>query len=73
LNLACQAAIEVYDPLRKKKTIRTRLTDIEHFSDFSGSEDSHDEEDSDYKEDDEYAEELSDVMNRSNAILNVIH
>jgi hypothetical protein len=68
LNLACQAAIEVYDPLRKKKTIRTRLTDID---DFSGSEDSRDEEDSDYEEEDEYAEELGDVTNRSNVILKV--
>ncbi len=67
LNLACQAAIEVYDPTRTKKTSRTRLVaDIE---DFSGSEDSHDEEDPDYENDD-YAEELGDVKNLSNAVLN---
>jgi hypothetical protein len=70
LNLACQAAIEVYDPTRKNKTSRIRLlADIE---DFSGSEDSHDEEDPDYNEEDDYAEELKDVKNLSNAVLNVI-
>ena len=63
LNLACQTAIEVYDPTRKRKTSRIRLAaDIE---DFSGSEDSHDEEDADYEE------ELKDVKNYSNAVLNV--
>ena len=68
LNLACQAAIEVYDPTRKKKTSRIRLA--EDVEDFSGSEDSHDEEDPDYEHDD-YEEELKDVKNLSNAILNV--
>jgi hypothetical protein len=77
LNLACQAAIEVYDPSRKKKTVRTKLVPVD---DFSGSEDSQDEEDEDYAEDsqdeededyekDEYAEELQEVKNRSNVIL----
>ena len=65
LNLACQAAIEVYDPFRKTKTKRIRLTsDLE---DFSGSEDSHDEEDQNYEED-QYANELKEVDNRSNVI-----
>jgi hypothetical protein len=67
LNLACQAAIEVYDPARKKKTSRIRLVDIE---DFSGSEDSHDEEDPDYADDD-YSQELKDVNTLCNAVLNV--
>jgi hypothetical protein len=38
LNLACQAAIQVYDPYRKTKTSRIRL--VEDIEDFSGSEDS---------------------------------
>jgi hypothetical protein len=68
LNLACQAALEVFDPTRKKKTARIRLA--EDVEDFSGSEDSHDEEDPDYEEDD-YEGELKDVKNYSNAVLNV--
>lgn len=52
LNLACQAAIEVYDPRRKSKVTRIRLVNDDDFSNFSGSEDSHDEEDLDYLEDD---------------------
>lgn len=67
LNLACQAAIEVYDPARKNKTSRIRLVDIE---DFSGSEDSHDEEDPDYADDD-YSQELKDVNTLCNAVFNV--
>jgi hypothetical protein len=69
LNLACQAAIEVYDPARKQKTKRSRLIEEFDFVTFSGSEDSHDEEDPDYL--DEYEEELKNVDNRSNAIFNV--
>jgi hypothetical protein len=69
LNLACQAAIEVYDPKRKKGTERIRLVKDSDLESFSGSEDSHDEDDSDYE--DEYEEELKDVENRSNAIGNV--
>lgn len=67
LNLACQAAIEVYDPFRKNKTVRTRL--VSDLDDFSGSEDSQDEEDEDFE--DEYAEELRDVNNLSNVIVKV--
>jgi hypothetical protein len=85
LNLACQSAIEVYDPTRKKKTSRIRL--VEDIEDFSGSEDSHDEEDPDYADDDyaqelsdeedpdyeadDYAQELKDVKPLCNAVLNV--
>ena len=68
LNLACQAAIKVYDPTHKKMTTRIRLTtDIED----SGSEDSHDEEDPDFVDDqmEQHREELEDVSNKSNAIL----
>jgi hypothetical protein len=68
LNLACQAAIEVYDPFRKKKASRIRLVD---FEDFSGSEDSNDEDDPNYDDEDEYAEELKGVDNRCNAVMNV--
>jgi hypothetical protein len=64
LNLACQAAIKVYDPSRKKKTVRTKLVRVD---DFSGSEDSQDEPDEDY-ENDEYAKEIQEVENRSNVI-----
>jgi hypothetical protein len=55
LNLSCQAAIQVYDPSRKKKTSRIRL--VEDIEDFSGSENSNDEEDPDYRNDN-YAEEF---------------
>lgn len=69
LNLACQAAIEVYDPFRKTKTSRIGLiSDIEN---FSGSEDSHDEEDLDYQEEEDYSKELKGVQNQSNVIANV--
>jgi hypothetical protein len=67
LNLACQAAITVYDDSRSKKELRIRLAED---SDFSGSEDSNDEEDPDYDEADEYVDELQDVQTHSNAVLN---
>ena len=69
MNLGCQAAIEVYDPKRKKKTNRTRLVTDSDFESFSGSEDSQDEEDSDY--DDEYEDELKNIDSISSAIGNV--
>ena len=67
LNLACQAAIAVYDDSRLKKELRIRLAED---SDFSGSEDSHDEDDPDYDdaEADEYDVELQEVQNHSNAV-----
>ena len=69
LNLACQAAIEVYDPHRKTQVTRTRL--VENFEDFSGSEDSQDEEDPDYHDEDAYTAELRDVENKSDVISKV--
>ena len=69
LNLACQAALKVYDPEKKSKPMkRTVLTIID---DKSESEDSQDEEDLDFADDkfNQYAEELEDVGNKSNAIL----
>jgi hypothetical protein len=71
LNLACQAAIKVYDPVKTSNTVRrTVLTTIE---DKSESEDSQDEEDPDFEdgEMDQYTEELKDVGTKSNSILSV--
>jgi hypothetical protein len=69
LNLACQAAIQVYDPV--KKSISVRRTVLTTMDDKSESEDSQDEEDPDFddNETDQYAEELKDVLTESNAIL----
>jgi hypothetical protein len=69
MNLACQAAIQVYDPV--KKSISVRRTVLTTMDDKSESEDSQDEEDPDFDdyEMDQYAEELKDVLTESNAIL----
>jgi hypothetical protein len=62
LNLACQAAIAVFDPSRTKKTVRTLVP----VDDYSDSEDS--QEDEDYTED-EYAEDLKEVNIHLNVVL----
>ena len=50
LNLACQAAIAVYDAKLKKNTRKVQfLPDDDDLSDFSGSEDSNDIEDPTYR------------------------
>jgi hypothetical protein len=78
LNLACQAAIKVYDPAKKSSPVRrTVLRNLDGFSDFSDlseSEDSQDEEDPDYDENEmiQFEEDLQDVSNKSKAILHVI-
>ena len=71
LNLACQAAIKVYDP--DKKPIPVRRTVLTNLDDKSESEDSQDEEDPGYDDNemDQYIEEIKDVRNESNAILRV--
>ena len=74
LNLACQAAIEVYDPTRKKKAGKVVLVPEGLFDEFSGSEDSNDPDDSDfYPEDDDKDEfdEVLDIETKSNTILKV--
>jgi hypothetical protein len=51
LNLACQAAIEVYDPRLKHKARKVKLLpDDDAFDDYSGSEDSNDIDDPDFFE-----------------------
>ena len=73
LNLACQAAIRVYDPEKKTKSVRRTVVSIT--DDESESEDTQDdiqdEEDPDFDDDTmgQYSEELQDVCNKSNAIL----
>lgn len=71
LNLACQAAIKVYDPDKNHKPVKRTVLTI--FDDKSESEDSQDEEDPDFTDDEfnQYTEELEDVGNKSNAILRV--
>lgn len=65
LNLACQAAITVYDPKKKK----VRGTNQEELSE---PEDSQDEEDPDFNDYVQVQElELEDVPNQSSAILSV--
>lgn len=71
LNLACQAAIRVYDPeIKPVKRIKLALSDDE-----SESEDSQDEEDPDFQdeEEDQYSEELQDVRTTSNVVSQVSH
>jgi hypothetical protein len=64
LNLACQAAITVYDP--KKKVKRTNDEEL------SESDESQDEEDNDFDDFDRVQElELEQVINKSSAILSV--
>lgn len=85
LNLAAQAAIEVYDPSRRKLAQKIVLVSEEDFSDFSGSENSEDPDDPSFEDDvldaeeaeegdteDIYSEELKDIITESNAIDNVI-
>lgn len=85
LNLACQAAISVYDPDKKiKRSKKVRLVRDQEFDDFSGSDDSADPEDPDFNfdgySDDEsdgdfevYEEELRDVPTKSNVIQKVFY
>jgi hypothetical protein len=71
LNLACQAAIKVYDP--EKTSISVRRTVLTIMDDESESEDSVDEDDPNFDDNEieRCFEELKDVRNESNAILRV--
>lgn len=79
LNLACQAAIAVYDPEKKvKHSKKVRLVPDQEFDDFSGSEDSADPNDPDFNLDGEsdvdfdlYEDELRDVPTKTNVIQKV--
>jgi len=82
LNLACQAAIEVYDPSRKNKQKVQLVTDNGELSE-DGSEDSDDPDDRDYKDKEEYdnddlgqdaayTQEVQDVETKSNVIEKVV-
>ena len=51
--MACQDAIEVYDPKKKNKSKKIELVPDDYFSDYSGSEDSDDPEDPNYADESE--------------------
>lgn len=73
LNLACQAAIKLYDPDNTSRSARVTVLTI--IDDKSESEDSQDEQDPDFDDDeyDQYSEELQDVRTKSNVVSRVSH